>query len=984
MKLTFLGGADEVGASCTLVEIGGKTILIDAGIRISPRTNRGIRNDQLPDLYPISEAGGPDFILVTHAHTDHTGALPLVLEQYPDVPVMGTRPTIALTRILQVDAQHIMQSRHEQEGELPIFDDVASQRLLDAFQTVEFNQPIYLGDGVQVTYYPSGHIAGAAMLLFESEEGVLVMSGDLSLSDQRAVVQPTLPNVKADALVLESTYGGKMHANRVAEEKRLIATLQRVIERGGKVLIPAFALGRSQEIVQIILAYRDQFDAPVYVDGMVRSVCDAYATFADLLPVRTVKMAGEQHLFFREKVRPVRSAKMREEIARSSEPLVIVASSGMMTGGASVVYARHFAPDPRNAILLTGYQDEESPGRAMQRLIKERQAGDFATIKLDGKSVTVNCEVDTYSLSAHADESELLSIADALGAEEIMLVHGDPSARHSLGTGLRQRGKRVILPQISSTHEFAFAKRPWALGRVKAGKETRPFDPKALWERLQQEGQGGQFFSAKELAQMWWGDANRAAEVQTILTNDRLYFAPDWRKKDTFKVRTPDDMQRVLRRRQIMMAHPDIVGKLIVMRNKHGKPRLAVVRAAGETDFEAEVHGQRGTKHPADALLWVIGDWQGYGDDEETRGSTRSQLAQMTKAAKALREVLLPFDERQKLVEAAQPVNPETLLPPTLPEGVSRELALTAIVMALGHGGATLEPAGILPQAATESGALEQNAARELALKLIPSEARLRKVGMDVPRRVMTLQFDFPDVAAQTYSEQIEQLAERSGWDVQVKQGANQQALADVLYEILPQGAQVVKGPSFYLAQGEVQAQIEGVADPQALVDAYQQATGFHLVLAGYNDSEATPAPAAPPPPAKQNGDRMEINAAYGVIRAILEPLGLYKAGLKGDAIVLSFISPQIGQRHAETITQLSEATGYPLQIHPHPNQQMILQTAKRLLAEAGWEVRKGPGIHIDRAEVSVALHEPPDEAAAEALSAALEEQTGYRLVWKV
>ncbi|MCL4256716.1 MAG: MBL fold metallo-hydrolase, partial [Anaerolineae bacterium] len=292
MNITFLGGADEVGASSTLIEIAGKRILVDVGIRISPKTNRGIQNDQLPDLQPISAMGGFDYLLVTHAHTDHTGALPLVVEQYPHVPVLATRPTQVLTRILQADAQRIMKSKHEEEGELPIFDEIASQRLMDAFQTVEFNQPIHLGEGLQVTYHVAGHIAGAAMLVFESEEGTLVMSGDLSLNQQRAVVPAKVPRIKADALVLESTYGGKLHANRDAEEKRIIASLKAVTDGGGKALIPAFALGRAQEVLQIILAYRDQLDVPVYVDGMVRSVCNGYATFADLLPPNSVKMAG--------------------------------------------------------------------------------------------------------------------------------------------------------------------------------------------------------------------------------------------------------------------------------------------------------------------------------------------------------------------------------------------------------------------------------------------------------------------------------------------------------------------------------------------------------------------------------------------------------------------------------------------------------------------------------------------------------------------
>ena len=199
MKLTFLGGADEVGASCTLIEIANKLILVDAGIRISPKTSRGIQNDQLPDLYPISEVGGPDYILVTHAHTDHTGALPLILERYPNVPVLMTQPTMALVTVLQRDAQRIMKSRQEEEGELPLFDEISVQRLMDAIQLVQFDQPIRLGDGLQVTYRVAGHIAGAAMLVFESAEGTLVMSGDISQSDQRTVLSVQVPNIKADA-----------------------------------------------------------------------------------------------------------------------------------------------------------------------------------------------------------------------------------------------------------------------------------------------------------------------------------------------------------------------------------------------------------------------------------------------------------------------------------------------------------------------------------------------------------------------------------------------------------------------------------------------------------------------------------------------------------------------------------------------------------------------------------------------------------------
>lgn len=971
MKITFLGGADEVGASSSLIEMGGKRILVDAGIRISPRTNRGIQNDQLPDLHPISERGGPDYILVTHAHTDHTGALPLVVEQYPHVPVLGTRPTYTLTRILQKDAQRIMKSRQEQEGELPIFDEVASQRLMDAFQLVEFHQPIRLGDGLQVTYHPAGHIAGAAMLVLESEEGTLVMSGDVSLNDQRAVVSAKIPNIKADALVLESTYGGRLHANRVAEERRLIETLKQITERGGTALIPAFALGRAQEVIQIILAYRDQLDVPVYVDGMVRAVCQGYAGFSDLLPGNTVRAAGEKHLFFREKVKPVESVAMREQLVSSGEPAVIVASSGMLTGGASVAYARQLASDERHAILLTGYQDEEAPGRFLQRMMKERQEGETPTFKLDGKSVPLRCEIGTYSLSAHADESELVNVAEAFGAEEIMLVHGDPSARHSLAMALRQRGKRVISPRIGQTETFAFAKRPWAMGRVKSGSETAPLDPQALWEAL--KDQAGNFYSARELAQMWWGDAERGGEAARIL-NDSVHFSADWRRKDTFQVRSADQVAKVQRQRAIMLMNPDIVGKLVMLRDSNNRPRAGVVIGGSLESFEADVAGAKGRNYPADSLLWIIGDWEGYSEGTGKKGQVNALL----KAAKPLQDTLLPFTKRQELVRAGKPVNPESLLPKILPDGVTRQEALVAIVMALAGDGATVVQEGLLPQRALEDGPMEQNQARDVALAAFPPEARLRKVGMEVHRKRLTLTFDFPERAEQKYADEIEQIEDQTGWDILVRPGVNQQALGFAVNELLPEGGYLVKGPSFYMDREEVHVEVEGVEDVRALEQDFHEVTGFRLVTAKSADGGSSIVTSQP-----ASANRLEINAAYGLIRQALEPLGLYKAGLKQNQIVLTFVSPQIGERHIDIINRLADETGYPLTVHPHPNQQEILQTATLLVRNQGWLVRKGPGIHMDRCEVTVTLADQPSEADAERVSAALEQKTGYRLVVK-
>ncbi|GAB5490894.1 MAG: hypothetical protein Phog2KO_11090 [Phototrophicaceae bacterium] len=975
MKLTFLGGADEVGASCTLIEIAGKKLLVDAGIRISPKSNRGIANDQLPDLQPITEAGGPDYILVTHAHTDHTGALPLVMEQYPYTPVLMTRPTEALMRVLQKDALKIMGSKSDEEGELPLFDEVSVNRLLDAVQLVEFNQGIKLGEGLQVTYHVAGHIAGAAMLVLESTEGTLVMSGDISKSPQRTVKSVEVPRIKADALVLESTYGGRLHANRVAEEKRLIQNLKRITDRGGKVLIPAFALGRSQELVQIIHAFADQIDVPVFVDGMVRSVCDAYARFADLLPEKTVRMAGDEHLFFRGRVKPVRNRTQRSQVAMSTEPLIVIASSGMLTGGASVFYAKEFASDERNAILLTGYQDEESPGRFLQQVMRDKNKGETPTLRLGKERVKLRCEIDTYSLSAHGDESELINVAEAFGASQIMLVHGDEGARHSLATGLRQRQKVVITPRIGTERNFSFKEKPWAIGKgVKAGSQQGNVDLSKLWESL--KAQAGSYYSARELAQVWWGDGSRDKELLEHLNEQKnVYFSADWRDKKTFMIRSEEQVKRAQRQRAIMLANPDIVGCLVILRNSNDQPRLGIVRSADIDSFDATVQNAKGTHYPADALLWIVGKWTGL---EGIQGSTRTQLTAILKNARAHMDAIIPFNMRKHLVDNELTVLPDSLLPEDLPEGIDYQTAITSIVLALAKDGATLEQDGLKPNRAREAGPLEQNEARELALSMFPEEANLRKVGLEVHRGRLLLSFDFPQAAERLYGDVIEELIEQSGWDVQIRPQVNQQALSIALDKLLPEGSRITKGPSYFMDRRAVEAQVVDVTadDIDRIESEFLRTTDFKLTLSQRVDTETPVIEEIELIP----GEKIEINQAYALVRQALEPKGLYKVGLKQGQLALTFVSPQIGERHMDIIRDLSKKTGYQMMIHQHPNQQKIGEIVQKLAHDAGWTITKGPSLYIDRSTVGITLSEAPSEESLDEVAKKLDEETAFQL----
>jgi hypothetical protein len=212
---------------------------------------------------------------------------------------------------------------------------------------------------------------------------------------------------------------------------------------------------------------------------------------------------------------------------------------------------------------------------------------------------------------------------------------------------------------------------------------------------------------------------------------------------------------------------------------------------------------------------------------------------------------------------------------------------------------------------------------------------------------------------------------------VVVNPQVNQQALGIAIADLLPAGTRIVKGPSYHMDRRAVQIEVDTPGDWTAVETTYREKTGFRLTI----NRPGQPAPIQMQASAIPTGRQMEINAAYGFIRAALDQHGLYKTSLKGGQIVLAFISPQVGERHQDTIRQLAEKTGYAIGIHPHPNQQEILQVAQQLFREAGWTIRKGPGIHTDRGAISISLMDEPDPAVVTRVGATLEEKTGYRLI---
>jgi uncharacterized protein len=321
MNIIFLGGGNEIGASSAIVEIGSARILIDCGIRMSGK-------HRLPDLATIKDAhaGQLDAVLLTHAHMDHSGALPVLHQHFPGVAVYANAPTRGLVEVLLRDSINIMRARSESEQELPLYSQSAVDSLLEAIIPVPLGVPMEIGrTGVTATWFPAGHILGASSIGVEGiEQGRsirVLFSGDIAVSDQ-LTVPGMLPPVgfRPDVLVIESTYGDRMHSPRELEEQRLIEMVAGIVEQRGKLLIPAFAIGRAQEVMLMLLkGFRAKRLAsfPVWIDGMVRTVCGVYSQFpAHQTPYarRLIEKHGNPFFNIVDEVRQVASPAEREKV----------------------------------------------------------------------------------------------------------------------------------------------------------------------------------------------------------------------------------------------------------------------------------------------------------------------------------------------------------------------------------------------------------------------------------------------------------------------------------------------------------------------------------------------------------------------------------------------------------------------------------------------------------------------------------------------
>lgn len=430
VTLTSLGGAGTVTGSKHLLQHAGGRILVDCGLFQGHRELRELNWKPLP-----IEASTIDAVVLTHAHLDHSGYLPKLMREGFAGPIYATAATIDVARLILLDSAFLQErdaefanrhgfSRHTPA--LPLYTRRDAQRAIEAFRPVPFGASVKLPSGASLLFRRAGHILGAATAQLEVEGLTIVFSGDLGRYNDAMMPDPE-PVPYADYLVLESTYGNRVHP-KVDPEEALREFIDRTVRRGGTVVIPAFAVGRAQSLLYHLWKLRQRGElglAPIFVDSPMAT------SATDLLCVHKSDHRLDEQVC-RETcdiATYVRDTEASKALSANRMPKVIISASGMATGGRVLHHIKAFGTDPRNTILLSGFQAAGTRGRALVEGARE--------LKIHGDLVPIKAEVANLPmLSAHADANEIMRWLSGFREppKHSYIVHGEPNASDALRT----------------------------------------------------------------------------------------------------------------------------------------------------------------------------------------------------------------------------------------------------------------------------------------------------------------------------------------------------------------------------------------------------------------------------------------------------------------------------------------------------------------------------------------------------------------------
>ncbi|MDD5112054.1 MAG: beta-CASP ribonuclease aCPSF1 [Candidatus Altiarchaeota archaeon] len=434
IRVTFLGGAGQVGRSSILLQTPESNVLLDCGIDVA-----GQDQNRFPDLRAAQLAiSDLDAVVISHAHLDHCGFLPYLYKYGYDGPVYCTEPTRDLMTLLQLDAVEI---GSKEDKELP-FTSKEVRTLVKHTIPLDYEEVADITPDIHLTLYNAGHILGSSICHMHLGEGLhnLVYTGDIKFGDTRLLEAANFEFPRVETLIIESTYGGRYDQQppRQDAEKLLHDTIKSTIEKKGKVLIPVFSVGRSQEVMMVLESFysRGEINVPVYLDGMIWEATAIHTSYPEYLKGNVKhRVFNGFNPFLVDAFKKV-VHKERQSIIGSDEPCIILSTSGMMTGGPIMEYFRHLAENENNSLAFVGYQSEGSLGRRLQNGLSS------VTMDDDGKTKQINVRMNVQTIdgfSGHADRRQLLGYAKKIHPKpkRALIVHGEQNKSENLSRTFR-------------------------------------------------------------------------------------------------------------------------------------------------------------------------------------------------------------------------------------------------------------------------------------------------------------------------------------------------------------------------------------------------------------------------------------------------------------------------------------------------------------------------------------------------------------------